>query len=257
MISGSEHTLIWLCGAAFAAGMTDAIVGGGGLIQLPALLILLPSAAVPSVMGTNKLSSIFGTSAAALAYSRRVTIDWPVTIAAASSAFVLAMLGALAVTHFNPSGVKPFILVVLIAMAFFTFLHRDFGTMSSERVQGAARLWRSVLIGAALGFYDGFVGPGTGTVLIFLFIGAIGMDFLNSSATAKIVNVATNLAALIYFGATGHILYAYAIPMAGCNIIGGITGANLTIARGNRFVRVFFLVMIVAIIARFAYDVVR
>jgi uncharacterized membrane protein YfcA len=246
-----------LCAAAFAAGLTDSVVGGGGLIQLPALLILLPTASLPSVIGTNKLSSIFGTGAAAVAYTRKVKLEFGLTAAATGTAFAFSMLGARAVTLINPAVFKPFILVLLIAMAVFTFAHKDFGAMSHDRVAARPRIVRGAFIGIVLGFYDGFVGPGTGTVLIFLFIGAIGMDFLNASAAAKVVNVATNLAAIIFFAATGHIIYRYALPMAACNIVGGISGAHLAIRRGNRFVRIFFLVMIVAIIGRYGYDVMH
>jgi uncharacterized membrane protein YfcA len=146
--------------------------------------------------------------------------------------------------------------VLLIAMAALTFAHKDFGTLSHDGVSPRWRIWRGIAIGIAVGFYDGLVGPGTGTVLIFLFISAIGMDFLNASATAKIVNFATNLSAILVFAVTGHILYRYAIPMACCNIAGGIIGANLAIKRGNKFVRAFFIIVVLAIIGRYAYSVV-
>jgi len=231
------------------------VVGGGGLIQLPALLILLPGASIPSVMGTNKLSSVFGTSAAAVTYARKVKVERGLTGLAAGLAFVFSMLGARAVTLVNPNAFKPVIFVMLIAMAVFTFAHKEFGTMSHDRFAGPIRLIRGGWIGAVVGFYDGFVGPGTGSILIFLFIGAIGMDFLSASASAKIVNVATNLAAIIFFAATGHILYRFAVPMAACNIVGGIAGANLAIQRGNRFVRGFFIVIILAMIVRYGWEI--
>jgi hypothetical protein len=246
-------TIALLCAAAFAAGLTDSVVGGGGLIQLPILLMLLPGAGLAAVLGTNKLSSIFGTGAAAVAYSRKVKIEIALTAIAASIAFAFSMLGARVVTELNPHGFKPAILAILIAMAAFTFANKEFGVTGKPAAATRGRLVRGALIGTALGFYDGFIGPGTGSILIFLFVGAVGMDFLGASATAKIVNFATNLSAILFFAATGHIIYRYALPMAACNIGGGILGANLAIQRGNRFVRAFFIVVVVAVIVRYAF----
>ncbi len=250
-------TLIFLCAASLLAGLTDSIVGGGGLVQLPALFIALPNTFQASVLGTNKMSSVFGTSAASITYARKVKIEWPFTLTTAGFALASSLFGAWLVSRVHPSAFKPVMLVVLIAMALFTFFHKDFGALSHDRIAGLQRIVRGIVIGILVGFYDGFFGPGTGSILIFLFIGMIGMDFLGASAAAKIVNVATNVGALAYFGGTLHILYKYALPMAAFNILGGVVGAHLAIARGNKFVRVFFQFVIAAIIARYAWSIAR
>ena len=250
-------TLLPLCGFAFLAGFMDSMVGGGGLIQLPALLILLPQAAVATVFGTNKLVSIAGTATAAWQYARHVRLDWPTLLPAAGAAFVCAGLGAKAVTLVHTSFLKPAILVLLIAVAVYVFWQKDFGAIHAPKLTPRVRRWAGAGIGSVLGFYDGFFGPGTGSFLIFAFIGIFGFNFLTASASAKVVNAATNLAAVLFFGFTGHLLYVLALPMAVCNVGGSVLGTRLAVAKGSRFVRVLFLVVLTAIILRFAWDTLR
>ena len=245
-----------LCGFAFLAGFMDSMVGGGGLIQLPALLILLPGAAVPTVLGTNKLVSIAGTSVAASQYARHVRLDWPMLGPAAGAAFICSGLGARAVSAVHTNLLRPAILVLLIAVAVYVFAKKDFGAIHAPKLSPALRRWGGVGIGCVLGFYDGFFGPGTGSFLIFTFIGVFGFNFLTASASSKVVNAATNLAAVLFFGFTGHLLYALALPMAACNIGGSLVGTRLAVAKGSRFVRVLFLVVLSGIIVRFAWDIV-
>jgi len=250
-------TLVALCLAAFVAGLVDAIAGGGGLIQLPALLILLPDAALPALLGTNKLASLCGTSVATVSYARQVAIPWRAALPAAACALFASFAGARVVTLLRPDLLKPIVLLLLVAVAVYTFAQKKFG---GEQLQLAAAQ-RSVLVGAAMGgaigFYDGFFGPGTGSFLIFLFVALFGLDFLHASAAAKLVNVVTNLAALSYFALSGNVSYRLAVPMAACNILGAMVGTRLAVARGNKLVRLVFMLMIGAVIARFAYDVVR
>jgi hypothetical protein len=232
-------------------------VGGGGLIQVPALLIALPGVPIPMVFGTNKLASIAGTGTAVLRFSRSVGIRWQRVLPPAAAAFVCSWLGARAVHHIDPSLLKPLVLVLLVAVLINTLLQRDFGAVSVERPPGRRQSLIALSIGASLGFYDGFFGPGTGSFLIFLFIQLLGLSFLQATAEAKVVNFATNLAAVGYFAATHSVLYAVALPMAACNILGAMVGARLAVARGNRFVRTLFLIVVSAVIGRFAWDTLQ
>ena len=227
--------LVLLLGLAFLAGVIDAVVGGGGLVQIPALFGYLPQAAPATIFGTNKLASIAGTTVAAARYARSVAVPWATALPAALSAFVFSFLGARAVALIPSDVLRPLVFVLLVAMAVFTFLRKDFGTVHDPRHEGWAERVYAVLLGAAIGFSDGFFGPGTGTFLVFLFVRFFGFDFLGASAAAKVVNVATNGAALVYFVPSDNVLYALGVPMALCNIAGSVIGARVAIRRGSGF----------------------
>ena len=249
-----------LCLFAFLAGFVDAIVGGGGLIQLPALFLLVPdsgAASLAAVLGTNKFSSICGTGTAVVQYARRVPIPWATMLPAAVTAFLLSMLGARLVSLLHPTLLKPLVLVLLIAVAAHTFLRRSFGERHTPRLPVDRERLLAALAGAVIGFYDGFFGPGTGSFLIFVFIGLLGFDFLTASASAKVVNFATNLSATLYFALTDNILYHFAIPMALCNVAGSLVGTRMAVLRGNRFVRRLFLGVVLVMILRYGWDVFR
>jgi len=246
--------------AAFSAGFIDAIAGGGGLIQLPALLLTFPSVPIPTAFGTNKCSSIFGTLAAIPQFARRVRFDRWFLAAALPAAFALSYAGALLLGSLETQGkntkfMKPLILVMLIAVAVYTYTKKNFGVANLADAHKQTRYRRAGIIGGAIGFYDGFFGPGTGSFLIYGLIRFMGFDFLTATAYAKAINAATNLGALAYFIPHGHVVFATALPMAVCNIAGATLGAHTAILRGNQFVRVLFLTMVVAIIARLGYDV--
>jgi uncharacterized membrane protein YfcA len=250
--------IVWLSGFAFLAGCIDSVVGGGGLIQLPALLLLLPreaSADLASVFGTNKAASIWGTGVAVVQYAPRVPINWSSIIPAAISAFASAYLGAMAVSRFDRNLLEPVILVLLVAVALYTMWRPDLGTLHAPAFSRHHERSLGVVMGAVLGFYDGFFGPGMGSFLIFAFVGLFGFDFLTASASAKVINFATNLAALGLFAATGHVLVEYAAPMAICQILGSIVGTRLAMTKGNRFVRVLFLSVSAVLIARFGWEI--
>jgi uncharacterized membrane protein YfcA len=247
--------LIWLCGFAFLAGFVDSVAGGGGLIQIPALFLFLPDVAAVTVLGTNKLSSMCGTTMAVVQYARRVPIVWSAVLPAVLAAFIFSLFGALTVSLIPSAILRPLVLALLIAVGFYTFLNKDFGSQHAPRFQGRTQTALAVATGVGIGFYDGFFGPGTGSFLMFIFIGLFGFDFLTASASAKTINLATNLSAVIYFAATGHIFYAAAVPMGICNILGSVVGARLAILKGNQFVRGFFLVAAAAMILRFGYDI--
>ncbi len=247
-------TVVLLCAFSFLAGLIDAIVGGGGLVQLPALLILLPGESIPTLFGTNKMASAAGTAMATFQYSRRVSLDWHIIGPAAVTAFAFAVLGSKMVTLINPALLRPVILVLLILVATYVFVLKDLGLVHAPKHPRHKARWLAILTGAAIGFYDGFFGPGTGSFLIIIFVGVFGFDFLFASASAKVVNLATNLASVIYFGSTSHVLYRAALPMAGCNILGSMVGTRLAILKGSRFVRVVFLIVVLALIAKLARD---
>jgi uncharacterized membrane protein YfcA len=250
-------TVLALCVFAFLAGFVDSVVGGG-LIQLPALLLLLPpdlTRDVATVLGTNKAASIWGTAMAVTRYAPRVRIPWSSILPSALAAFVSAWLGARTVAHLQRATVEPLILVLLVGVAIYTAVRPDVGRWHAPAFTAHRERSWGVLVGGALGFYDGFFGPGMGSFLIFVFIGVFGFDFLTASASAKVINVATNLAALLLFAFTGHVLYRYAWPMAAAQIGGSMAGTHTALAHGNRFIRTLFLIVALVLIARFAVDV--
>jgi uncharacterized membrane protein YfcA len=248
--------IVFLCAFSFLAGFIDSVVGGGGLIQIPAMLILLPGLPVATILGTNKFASCAGTTIAVQRYARHVAFDWSTILPAALAAFVFSFLGSRTVALLNTALMRPVVLALLVLVAIYVFFVKDLGLIHQPKHAPAKAQWLGVLIGAGLGFYDGFFGPGTGSFLIFLFVGVFGFDFLSASASAKVINLATNIASVIYFGWTGHIIYAYAVPMALCSILGAALGARLAIAKGSRFVRIFFLVIVCALIAKLAQSII-
>ncbi len=238
------------CLAAFFAGLLDAMAGGGGLIQLPALMALLPEAAPGVVLGTNKAASIWGTTVALSRYGRSLTLPWASVGMAAGAAFIGANIGARLATALPPGWFRMLALPLLIGVAVFVFLKPDWGSVP----RGRERRLLAVALGLGLGLYDGIIGPGTGTFLIFAFIGALGLDFVGASAAAKAVNVATNLAALLVFGARGDIRWGWALPMAAANAAGGLLGAKLALSRGAPFVRRVMQAVMVVLIGKLGYD---
>lgn len=245
---------VLLGAAAFVAGLIDAVVGGGGLVQIPALFSVLPRETPATLFGTNKCSSVFGTANAAWRYARRVEMPWRTTLPAAAAAFACSYLGAMAVAWLPRDLLRPLIFVLLVLAAVYTFVRKDFGSLHRPQHAGNRELAYALLLGGGIGFYDGFFGPGTGSFLIFLFIRCFGFDFLHASAASKVVNVATNLAALAYFAPAGHLLPLLAAMMALCNIAGSVTGTHLALRHGSGFVRRFFLLVVSALILRFAWD---
>lgn len=245
---------LFLLPAAFLAGLVDAVVGGGGLIQIPALFAAYPQAAPATIFGTNKLSSICGTLAATSRYVRRVQVPWRLALLAAVTAFVFSFLGAMSVALLPKEWARPLVLVLLVAVAIYTFVRKDFGAEDRGLNHGRRHLAGAVLLGAGIGFYDGFFGPGTGSFLLFLFVRFFGLDFLRATSAAKIVNLSTNAAALLYFGPTGHVLWTLALGMALCNMMGAQLGSGLAIRHGSRFVRTLFLWVVVILIGKFAWD---
>lgn len=248
-------TLILLCIAAFAAGFIDAIVGGGGLIQMPAALILLPSFPVASVIGSLKIPAFSGTSFAAYQYVKKVKLNWKLLLMMMLIAFFAAYAGSQLLTMVHNDFMKPVLLVVLIFVAIYTYSKKKFGQHTVKNYSAKTKILYAILISALIGFYDGFIGPGSGSFLILAFIMLMGIDFLHASANAKMVNLATNAGSIILFILKGSIIWSVALPMAASNALGGLMGAKLAINKGNQFIRIFFLIVIIATLIRFAYDI--
>ncbi|MFN8096900.1 MAG: TSUP family transporter [Dermatophilaceae bacterium] len=243
----------WLGLAAFVAGWVDAVVGGGGLIQLPALLLGVPGAQPAQILATNKAASIAGTTSSALTYHRRVRPDLWTALPMAAVAFAGAAGGAVVGVHIPKSAFNPIVLVMLVVVGTYTLLKPDLGTVTQLRHEGTRHTALAAATGLVIGAYDGALGPGTGSFLVFALVGLLGYAFLEASAKAKIVNVATNLGALAVFAPGGHVLWRLAAVMAVANMAGGYAGARTAVALGSRFVRGVFLSVVAGFIIRLGW----
>jgi uncharacterized protein len=246
-----------LCLAAFIAGWVDAVVGGGGLVQLPALLVLLPAATPAQVLATNKLSSVFGTGVAAWTYYRRVRPDLRTALPMAGAALLGSAGGAACASLLPESVFRPLVLVLLVLVGIYTLRRPALGEVQALRYSGSRHLWAALGAAVGIGFYDGIFGPGTGSFLVFALVALLGYSFVQASAKARIVNLATNLGALAVFIPQGAPIYGLGFAMAACNILGGRLGATTAISRGSAFVRVVFLVVVGVLIVRLTFDVAR
>ena len=245
--------IIFLCLAAATAGFFDAIAGGGGLIQLPALLVGLNKSSVVEILGTNKFAAIFGTANAANRYRKGVAIDKKLLIKMALPAFLGSMGGAQLASHVPTKQMRVVVLIALIAIAIYTALNPKIGHEESA----TQSKWIPSIAGLAIGFYDGIFGPGTGTFLMAVLVGLLGYSFLSASAIAKFTNVATNLAALLIFAKHGAILWGIGIALAISNVIGSTIGSHMAIKGGSPLVRKVFLLMTTLLIAKVGYDVIK
>lgn len=249
--------LIALCVAAALAGWVDAVSGGGGLLQLPALLVALPSAEPVPALATNKVSSVLGTAAATATYSRKAPPDVRTALPMAVAAFVGAGCGALTASHIPAQAFRPIIVGLLVIVWFWTLLSPQMGRVQELRWRGRRRHYVvATAAGLAIGFYDGVLGPGTGSFLLILLVAGLGYSFLNASSTAKVVNLGTNVAAIIVFGLTGSVLWLLGLVMGVCNVAGAVVGARMAIRRGSGFVRLVFLTVVGLLILRLAWDLV-
>jgi uncharacterized membrane protein YfcA len=242
-----------LCAATFA-GFVDAIVGGGGMIQLPALFAGYPLALPPTLLGTNKLGSICGTTSAVLRYMRVVRIPWRLLMPAAGIAFLAALAGASLVSAVSPALFRPLVPVLLTVVLIYVLWHKDLGSLHAPIVFSRRRGYFALAVIGAIGMYDGFFGPGTGSFLMLLFIRLYGFDFLHASAGARTINVATNLGALLFFGLHGEIHWGLGVALGGCNALGSVLGAHTAVKHGSRFVRAVFIVIVVGLIAKTGAD---
>lgn len=246
----SLATGLFLLSASFLAGFVDSIAGGGGIVQLPALLIGLPNSPAAEVLGTNKLSAVFGTTTAAALYRRQIKPDPKVLIGMAIPAFFGSAAGALLASRIPTSSLRPMILVLLIAVAIYTWLKPDLGKLENLRHVPKQRIQIGAIAGAVIGFYDGIFGPGTGSFLMLILVATLGYAFITASAIAKVVNVATNVGALIVFGINGAVIWQIGIIMGFANITGAIIGSRLAIKGGSTLVRKVFLLVTIVLIVR-------
>jgi uncharacterized protein len=238
-----------LC-AAFSAGFIDAIVGGGGLVQVPALLAAYPAEAPALLLGTNKLGSICGTASAVLRYMRVVRLPWRVLLPACVVAFLAALAGAGLVSAVSPVLFRPLVPIMLTVVLIYVLWHKDLGARHAPVVFSRRRSYVALAAVSGIGLYDGFFGPGTGSFLMLLFIRLYGFDFLHASVGARTINVASNAGALVFFGIHRDIHWALGIALGACNAIGSVLGAHTAIKRGSKFVRIVFICIVVALIAK-------
>ena len=246
----SLATGLFLLSASFLAGFVDSIAGGGGIVQLPALLIGLPNSPTAEVLGTNKLSAVFGTTTAAALYRKQIKPDPKVLIGMAIPAFFGSAGGAVLASKIPTSSMRPMILVLLIAVAIYTWLKPDLGKLENLRHVPKQRIQIGAIAGAVIGFYDGIFGPGTGSFLMLILVATLGYAFITASAIAKVVNVATNVGALIVFGINGAVIWQIGIIMGFANITGAIIGSRLAIRGGSTLVRKVFLLVTIVLIVR-------
>ena len=253
----SLWTVVLLAIAAFGAGWIDAVVGGGGLIQLPALLVGLPQASPVQILATNKLGSICGTSVSSVTYYRRVKPDLRTAIPLMLIAFTGSLGGAFVASHIPKSAFNPIILVVLVGVGAYIVMKPKIGRVTELRFAGHHHLLAACLAGLVIGFYDGALGPGTGSFFVFALVGLIGYNFLEASAKARMANWATNVAALAVFIPQGAVMWKIGLVMGVCNVMGAYLGARTAVARGAAFVRAIFIVVVGAFVVKIGSDVVQ
>jgi uncharacterized membrane protein YfcA len=251
----SVTVLALLAVAALAAGFVDAVVGGGGLIQLPALLLGLPAAAPVEILATNKVAAICGTTAASATYYRRIRPDPRTFGPMMLCALVGSFAGALVASQIPRDAFEPIVLVVLIVLGAYVVLQPELGEETLLRFSGHRHLVAACAVAAVIGFYDGALGPGTGSFFVFALVGLLGYDFLEASAKARLANWATNFGALLLFVPTGAVLWKVGLLMGACNLLGGYVGARTAVDKGSRFVRAFFILVVTGFIVRIGGDV--
>jgi uncharacterized protein len=249
--------LVLLGLAGLAAGFVDAVVGGGGLIQLPALVLGLPGATPVQILATNKLGSVCGTTVSSLTYYRHVRPDPRTFGPLMVTAFLGSMAGAVVATYIPKEAFDPIVLVVLVVVGAYVLFKPDLGQVTELRFAAGHHLVAAMLAGLVIGFYDGALGPGTGSFFVFTLVGLLGYNFLEASAKARMANWATNVAALCVFVPQGAVLWKVGLVMGACNLVGGYIGARTAVARGSRFVRVFFVVVVSAFTLRIGWDVLQ
>jgi uncharacterized membrane protein YfcA len=239
----------------FLGGFIDAVVGGGGLIQLPSLLLNFPTSPLPTLFGTNKIAALSGTSIAAYQYSKKVKFNIKLLVITGFCALIASFLGAQLLIKIQSNSLKPVVLLVLIIIAIYTFFKKDLGAEKVKKIPLNEQLFYGAIIGVVVGFYDGFFGPGTGSFLVLGFVLIVGFDFLNASAYAKIINCFTNIGALIVFIKNKNYLIEIAVIMAISNIAGAFWGSKMALKKGNQFIRKIFLVVVILMILRYGYDI--
>jgi uncharacterized protein len=246
--------LLFVACASLLAGFVDSIVGGGGLVLVPALFAAFATAHPATLLGVNKSASLWGTAVATVQYARRVNMPWRTLLPAGAVALAASFAGAWLVTVVSPEFLRKVLPFVLLAVLAYTLLKKELGREHAPRLSGWREAAVASAIGLLLGFYDGFFGPGAGSLLVFLFVRLLGYDFLHASASAKLLNSCSNLAALSLFAFKGHIWWHYALALALAKVIGSLLGTRLALKHGSGFVRAVFVLVVSALILRTAYD---
>jgi uncharacterized protein len=240
--------------ASLLAGFVDSIVGGGGLILVPALFATFPGAHAATLLGTNKSASIWGTAMASWQYARRVEMRWGALLPAMGLSFVGSMAGAWVVTQISPQYLRKMLPLILLAVLLYTLARKELGRTHAPRFSGRQEILWAGLIGLGVGFYDGFFGPGTGSFFVFLLVRWLGYDFLHASAGAKLLNMTSNLAALILFAFKGFVWWHFALALALANVLGSLLGTRLALKHGASFVRLVFIGVVGALILKTGFD---
>lgn len=243
--------------ASLFSGFVDAIVGGGGLVLVPALFGIYPNAAPATLFGTNKGAAVWGTGWATLQYARRVRLPWDALLPAAGAALIGSFIGAWTVTLIAPTGLRRALPFILLAVLIYTLARKELGRAHAPLHRGRTQAALASAIGAAIGFYDGFFGPGTGTFLIIGFVVLLHLTLQEASANAKVVNFASNLAAMIFFTVKGLVIWKVSIPMAAGQFIGGTIGAHLAVKGGDTLVRRVVLLVVLALVTRLGYELMH
>ncbi len=251
----SWELLALLALAGLTAGFVDAVVGGGGLVQLPALVLAMPGIAPVHVLATNKLASLCGTTVSSVTYYRRVKPDPKTFVPLMVFAFLGSMAGAVVASHIPADALEPIVLVVLVVVGTYVLFKPDMGRLTELRFAGHHHTLAAIGAGTVIGFYDGALGPGTGSFLVFSLVGLLGYSFLEASAKARLANWATNLAALVVFVPQGAVLWKVGIVMGLANLCGGYVGARTAVRQGSRFVRIFFMLVVGAFVVTLSWRV--
>ena len=252
----SFAVIAFLLFASGFAGFVDAISGGGGLIQLPAMMVGLGNSTSPAtVLGTNKLPSFIGTSSAVVNYLRRIRIDLRFTVAMAIPAFIGSFTGAHFANLIPKDLFRPIIVVMLIAVAIYTFTKKELGLVKSHRHGDGQRYAIGAGAGLVIGFYDGIFGPGTGSFIALILVAVIGFAFLEATAITKVVNWGTNLAALISFQLSSNVIWAIGLTMGVANLIGALFGVRVAVKGGSQLIRKAFIAVTVILIVRLGIDI--
>jgi len=252
-----SHELLLLLPLAFVAGVINAAVGGGGLIQIPGLYNVLPGFSPAQIMGVDKLSSVMGHGMAVRQYAQRLDLPWRLILPTALTSFIGAYTGVRMLNLMPIQWMRPIIIVVLVVMLVYTWFKPAFGNQDTSHEPTRADLAKGAGVGFCIGFYDGFIGPGTGSFLLFLCIRFFHFDFLRATACAKVVNFATNAATLFFLIPAGMVAYHLALPLGVAAILGSIVGARLALKGGNRWLRRLFLVLVLVLLCKLVWETVR
>jgi uncharacterized membrane protein YfcA len=247
---------LWLLTAlaGFAAGLIDSIVGGGGLVLTPAMLNLHPGLNILQAIGTQRTSSIMGTSVAAWNYLRKIHIERRILLPACAAAMAASAIGVQFAKRLDPDLLKWTVLAICVILAVYTVFRKDLGLKEERRFHPKHESLAVLSIGTATGFYNGLIGPGTGTIMVFAFVSFLGLDFLKSSAVSKAANVSADISSWTVLMLSGFVLWVLAVPLIIGNMLGSYIGSHMAIRKGQTFVRAVFLVIVLALIARQAWQ---